>query len=66
MMPAFIWRLSSALRQRLLVLNEATITLETKTERLISKTLNILVGGVHSIDTAHRLATVWSFNQAVD
>ena len=45
-------------RPRLLVLDEATSALDAETERLITETLDNLIGDVTLIVIAHRLATV--------
>lgn len=52
-------------RPRLLVLDEATSALDAETERLITDTLNNLLGDVTLIVIAHRLATVRDCDQIV-
>jgi ABC-type multidrug transport system fused ATPase/permease subunit len=52
-------------RPKLLVLDEATSALDAETERIITKTLDSLVGDVTLIVIAHRLATVRQCDQVV-
>jgi ABC-type multidrug transport system fused ATPase/permease subunit len=52
-------------RPKLLVLDEATSSLDAETERIITETLDSLGGDVTLIVIAHRLATVRHFDQVI-
>jgi len=52
-------------RPKLLVLDEATSSLDSETERAITETLQELEGEVTTITVAHRLATVRNVDQLV-
>jgi ABC-type multidrug transport system fused ATPase/permease subunit len=52
-------------RPRLLVLDEATSALDSETEKVITETLESLLGEVTLIVIAHRLATVRNCNQVI-
>lgn len=52
-------------RPRLLVLDEATSSLDAETERLITDTLNSLSGDVTMLIVAHRLTTVRHCDQVI-
>lgn len=52
-------------RPKLLVLDEATSALDAETERIITETLDSLVGEVTLIVIAHRLATVRQCDQVI-
>ena len=53
------------IRPKLLVLDEATSALDAETERIITETLDSLVGGVTLILIARRLATVRHCDQVI-
>ncbi|MBR0647074.1 ATP-binding cassette domain-containing protein [Plastoroseomonas hellenica] len=52
-------------RPRLLVLDEATASLDTRTERAIQAQLDVLAQGVTTLVIAHRLSTVSSADEIV-
>jgi ATP-binding cassette subfamily B multidrug efflux pump len=50
---------------RILILDEATASIDTRTESLIQKALNALLIGRTSFVIAHRLSTVRNANQVI-
>jgi len=50
---------------RILILDEATSSVDTRTERLIQKALDVLLSGRTSFVIAHRLSTIRNANQVL-